>query len=222
MIKTSETIAELATALMGFQQQMTTLKKDSQGYGYKYISFDAVTDAIRAPLAAVGLAYTQIPTIPPVEFTGHIALTTRLMHISGEWIEETMIMPVPQVGKANEAQCYGAGLQYARRYALSSILGIAADEDVDAAPQPPPRKKAAPQFEDIHSANPQSNGARMPTEKMRKAFYAIGNELYGPDWETKRKELIIAATNREFESARNLTYDQMSRLIDGMKKKLEG
>jgi hypothetical protein len=221
-MNTSQTIAELATALMGFQQQMTTLKKDSQGYGYKYISFDAVTDAIRAPLAAVGLAYTQIPTIPPVEFTGHIALTTRLMHISGEWIEDTMIMPVPQVGKANEAQCYGAGLQYARRYALSSILGIAADEDVDAAPQPSPRKKATPQFDDLPSANPQSNGARMPTEKMRKAFYAIGNELYGQDWDSKRKELCLASTGELSDSSKDLNFDQMSRLIDGMKKKLEG
>jgi hypothetical protein len=217
MIKTSETIAELATALMGFQQQMKTLNKDSQGYGYKYISFDAVTDAIREPLAAVGLSYVQMPSIPPVEFTGHIGLTTRLMHISGEWLEDTMIMPIPQVGKANEAQCYGAGLQYARRYALSSMLGIAADEDVDAAPRPPARKQEAPKT----APKPESN-VRMPTEKMRKAFFAYGKEAYGPDWDDKRKKLVLSVTGELSDSSKDLNFEQMSRLIDGIKKKLEG
>jgi hypothetical protein len=217
MIKTSETIAELATALMGFQQQMTTLNKDSQGYGYKYISFDAVTDAIRKPLAAVGLSYVQMPAAPSVEFTGHVALTTRLMHISGEWLEGTMLLPIPQVGKSNDAQNYGAALTYARRYALTSMLGLAADEDVDAAPRPPARKQEAPKT----APKPESS-VRMPTENMRKAFFAIGKELYGPDWDSKRSQLTLAATGELSYSSKDLTFEQMSRLIDGMKKKLEG
>jgi hypothetical protein len=86
------------------------------------------------------------------------------------------------------------------------------------AQQPP-----APKFDDLKSAAPKrESNVRMPTEKMGKAFFAIGRELYGPDWDSKRKELCLAATGELSDSSKDLTFEQMSRLIDGMKKKLEG
>jgi recombination DNA repair RAD52 pathway protein len=92
-------------------------------------------------------------------------------------------------------------------------------------------RQEAPQFEDLPSASRQPSKevqtaraikSGMPTDKMRKAFYAIGNELYGPDWDSKRKELCLASTGELSDSSKDLNFDQMSRLIDGMKKKLEG
>jgi len=55
-------------------------------------------------------------------------LETVLMHASGEWVSsELAINPIK-----NEPQAIGSALTYARRYALSAILGIATDEDDDA------------------------------------------------------------------------------------------
>jgi hypothetical protein len=89
---------------------------------------------------------------------------------------------------------------------------------------PPPRHNAqrppAPKFEDLANEAAQSN-VKMPTDKMRKAFFVIGAELYGPDWEAKRKALVKSVTGELSDSSKDLTFDQMSRLIDGMKKKLE-
>jgi hypothetical protein len=134
MMKTSEQTNELIAALV--KVQLPTLPKGAQGYGYKYTPLDVVIEAMRQPLAKHGLSIVQFPATPPVEYFPAVALTTRLMHTSGQWLEDTMIMPVPQVGKANDAQNYGAALTYARRYALTSILCIAADEDVEANPIP--------------------------------------------------------------------------------------
>lgn len=129
-MKTSESIKEIATALARFQGKMFTLPKSASGYGYKYTPLDTVLDAIREPLAANDLGFIQLPCAAE---PGMVGLTTRLLHVSGEWIEDTMTIPIPKVGKANEAQVYGAALTYARRYALTAMLGIASDEDIDAA-----------------------------------------------------------------------------------------
>jgi hypothetical protein len=78
----------------------------------------------------------QFPETPPVEYHPAIALTTRIQHTSGQWQEATMMFPVSAAGNSNQTQSFGAALTYARRYALTSILCIAADEDVDANPIP--------------------------------------------------------------------------------------
>lgn len=129
-ILTSESINELAASLAKAQAVLQTMPKSASGYGYRYTPLDVVIEAIRAPLASAGLSYVQMPVASEA---GSVALVTRLMHTSGQWIESTLAIPVPQVGKSNSAQCYGAALTYARRYALTAMLGLAAEEDVDAA-----------------------------------------------------------------------------------------
>lgn len=227
-MNTSETLNELPQALASFQSTLTTLPKDATGYGYKYMPIDTVVEAIRESLAQCGLSFVQMPTRADAQYMPAVALTTRLMHNSGEWLEDTLVIPVPQVGKANVTQNYGAALHYARRYALTSMLGIVADEDVDAAPHPPKKqqKESAPSFDDIPSASKRNgNGVTAnqmkPSEKQVKAFFAIGKELYGPDWDDKRPALVKSVTNGRSDSAQHLSREEISKLIDGMKGKLE-
>ena len=59
-------------------------------------------------------------------------LTTRVFHESGEWLEDQILMTDTELqGKANDTQKLGASITYFRRYVLSSIFGVSADEDVD-------------------------------------------------------------------------------------------
>ena len=120
-MKTSEQISELAAALAAAQGMMENaiMNRTNPHFKTKYADLAAVLNAARKPLSANGLAIVQ--TI------GDGVLHTRLLHTSGQWIASEH--PLPMSGKPQEI---GSALTYARRYSLSALIGIAADEDDDA------------------------------------------------------------------------------------------
>jgi hypothetical protein len=90
----------------------------------KYASLASVQQAAR-PIFDHGLSYVQLP-----DYDGQLVrLTTRLQHESGEFIEFTTSAPLAP-GK-QQIQALGSTISYLRRYALSSLLGIAAGDDDD-------------------------------------------------------------------------------------------
>lgn len=146
-MKMSEQLNELSMALVKAQAEFEPLSKSASGYGYKYVPFDAIISATRPILAKHGLAFVQLPT--RAQASGVVGLTTRLIHASGQWLEDTAEYPVPDVGRSNDAQAYGAAITYARRYALSALLGLATDEDTDGTTK---RSKPAPKPAGLPSA----------------------------------------------------------------------
>ncbi|HEX7720431.1 MAG TPA: ERF family protein, partial [Woeseiaceae bacterium] len=65
--------------------------------------------------------------------TREMEMTTFLLHTSGQWMRETLTIPLPKV----DAQGYGSAVTYARRYALQSALGLSPeDDDGNAASRP--------------------------------------------------------------------------------------
>jgi len=54
-----------------------------------------------------------------------VEVETRLLHSSGQWMGDTITVPV---GKP-DAQGVGSALTYARRYALASFAGVAPEDD---------------------------------------------------------------------------------------------
>jgi hypothetical protein len=121
----SEQTADLAAALAKAQGQMraAAFNKTNPHFKNKYADLAAVIDAIRAPLADNGLSYTQTTEIRDSGF----ALVTTLRHSTGQWVASEY--PLPMAAKPQEL---GSALTYARRYSLSAIACIAADEDDDA------------------------------------------------------------------------------------------
>ena len=121
----SESIIKLAEALSKAQGQIKGAIKDASNPFFKsdYSTLHAVWEACRKPLSDNGLAVVQLPT----ESADFVCLETILMHSSGEWISGKIQMkPVK-----NDPQSIGSCLTYARRYALSAIVGIAPLEDDD-------------------------------------------------------------------------------------------
>jgi len=118
----SNTISELAKALVVFHVKVDTIKKDAKNPFFKstYASLPNILEGINEPLIESGLSVAQFPT-------GENGLTSILLHESGEFISaEYQMRPVK-----DDPQGRGSCITYQRRYALASILGLNIDEDDD-------------------------------------------------------------------------------------------
>ena len=126
-MKTSEHVSELFEALAKSQGEIQAAKMDSVNpfFKSKYADLNSVWAACRIPLTKNGLSVIQSPEVDIEQ--QRVILVTRLCHSSGQWVEnELSVIP----GKS-DIQGIGAVITYMRRYALSSMVGISADEDTD-------------------------------------------------------------------------------------------
>lgn len=138
-MRQSETIAELATALAKAQGQIEDATKDglNPAFRSKYADLAAVRAVIREPLAANDLSIMQFPRTRQ----GTVEVETMLVHKSGEFVSETLEIPVAKF----DAHGIGSGITYGRRYGLMSILCLAAvDDDGNAAVEKAPAAPAKP------------------------------------------------------------------------------
>jgi len=119
----SNSIKEIAAALILFQMKVEKIKKDATNpfFKSKYASLSNIQDAISNPLAESGLTYSQFPD-------GDHGLTTIIMHgNSGEWIQSTYRMkPVK-----DDPQGIGSSITYQKRYAIAGALALNIDDDDD-------------------------------------------------------------------------------------------
>lgn len=126
----SAVIDELSVALITFQQEMPQVKKGNTAevvmksggkYKYKY-----------ADLADVFIAALPVATrngLGILQGFSDGKLQTRLIHKSGQWIEDDGL----QLPTNLTPQELGAAVTYFRRYGSLAALGIAPEEDDDAA-----------------------------------------------------------------------------------------
>jgi hypothetical protein len=130
-------VTNLATALLEAQKAMPAIHKDSKAdvptktgksFSYTYLSLQGLLGIVVPVLNEHGLAVLQTPSLRD---DGQQVLITTLLHgESGEqFTGETPLV----LNGAQTPQTWGGAVTYARRYALTSLLGIAADEDDDGA-----------------------------------------------------------------------------------------
>ena len=159
-MNSSESTSNLLKALVEAAPELTAISKSKQAYGYKYATLDSRIDMLRSVLPKHGLWFMQMPT----RSNDSSVLTTRVFHTSGEWIEDSIQMTETTLqGKVNDTQRLGASITYFRRYALSAIFGVAADEDVDGNIEQPRSKPAEP------PVRAQEKPQQSPEDKKRKA-----------------------------------------------------
>lgn len=121
---------DIAAALAKAQAQIKTAIKDTKGQigqnrAYKYADLGSVFDACKKALNDNHIAIVQ-----RTDFNGpEIWLETMLLHASGDNITGRYPLRPTQ----DTPQAYGSALTYARRYALSAMVGVVADEDDDGA-----------------------------------------------------------------------------------------
>lgn len=155
-MRASETITALAPALVKAAAQLSPVAKDATNPAFRnrYATLDAIMEQVRPVLASHGLAVVQSMTQPETvdgRVVG-VAIETRILHTSGEWIAGVVTLPVDKA----TAQGVGSAMSYGRRYGLSALLGLTADDDDgNAASQRP----AAPREEVRRAAAPQASAA---------------------------------------------------------------
>jgi hypothetical protein len=156
MMNTSIELKQITAALVAFHKEVGKIAKDARNPFFKssYASLSGILDSINEPLTNNGLSIVQFPD-------GENGLTTRLCHISGEWMEATYSMrPVK-----DDPQGRGSAITYQRRYAIGAVLSLNIDEDDDG--------NSSSGTNDKQASNGQQNGSNNtppPTPKDDKPW----------------------------------------------------
>lgn len=201
----------LASALLEVQKNLPSLPKDATNphFKNKYVSLETLLTKVIPVLNEQGLVFVQHPTT----LDGQPALRTRIIHAaSGEFEEDTMYL----LGK-DDPQGQGAALTYARRYAMTAVLGLGGDPDDDGN-----RANGQP------VATPESVRAELadkPTDRQIKAGHTIADKLIKAGAFTNAE--FIESLGKEYgtEHLSELSKGQISDLLSRLKAKekaLEG
>ena len=121
----SETLKELATALSAAQAEFSAVPKESANpfFKSKYADLATVVQVATPVLTKHGLSISQHIS----NEAGVDTLTTYLLHSSGEYIANSMVLHLPK----SDPQGQGSAVTYGRRYAYMAVLGLVADNDDD-------------------------------------------------------------------------------------------
>ena len=150
----STDITQLAKAMLAVQKQLTPATRDATNpyTRSRYATLNAVMDACKSALLDNGVWLTQI-TVP--SDPGTIALLTKLTHAeTGQYQASVTVLPL------QKPDCQGAGsaITYARRYALTAMLGMVTEDDDDGkGAKLPPRPTRS-----IPSSQPQAQPQDQP------------------------------------------------------------
>lgn len=141
-----DALVALFAALVKAQAEFPVIPKNSRAeiptktggkYSFRYADLGDVIAGCSPVLKKHGLAVLQFPSH---DGQGRSTLTTYIIHESGESLSHDMLL----IGEGPDPKTQGTAITYARRYAYCAVLGVVADEDIDAAqgvdrsPAPPP------------------------------------------------------------------------------------
>jgi hypothetical protein len=159
-------IDQLAAALVGAQAEFAAIPKTAENpfFHSKYADLATVVSHTQPILAKHGLAVAQFPTT----LDGDPALTTWLLHSSGQSLKDTMRLCAAK----NDPQGQGAAITYARRFAYMAVLGLVADADDDGN-----TATRAKQNEPIAKAKTPADAARDKLSALMKLHKLDGKKL---------------------------------------------
>ena len=146
---TSEKIDLIAPALLAAQKEIGNATKNAKNPHFKnnYADLGAVIDAVKEPLNKNGIVILQSLSGGIAE-SNSLHLTTRLLHTSGQRIDDVAWSPLPKA----DPQGVGSATTYLRRYSLAAMLCITQEDDDGVAAMP--AKPAAPAKPKVESTKP--------------------------------------------------------------------
>ena len=202
----SAEIGEIAAALSVAQAEINPAEKNATNphLKNKYANISAIYDAVREVLPRHGLCVVQ--TMLPTDGTRAHVRTT-LAHKSGQWFASECVMPLDRQGGA---QGMGSAITYARRYSLSAILGVVADEDDDGNGAQGRNNKA--QIEKDRAAA-KDNNPNPPSDPQRKMFMSMMSKKHNGNRDAILDDLS-KYFGRKIASSNELTKAEISEMIE--------
>jgi hypothetical protein len=195
-------VDKLIPAFIAAQGQIEGASKDKKNdhFRSKYADLGAVWVACRDALQANGIGVLQWPTSAP---SGSIGLRTTLVHMSGQSMQDTFYMPLKD---ATNSQAAGSALTYARRYALSAIMGICPVDDDGNAASAAPRASKGP--------------AQAPAKDWTVDIINTRNNFLGAKTKEIKKEIFMSVRGSEMpEPEKTNLLTEFGAAIKGMKDK---
>lgn len=141
MMKTSDSITNLASALAKMQAELGIISKSGENKfdKYTYATLEDYIKGTRDTLSKYGFfliasveSLTQLSDRTTrnggLEHAVQISLTIRLIHQSGEWVETRCIGE----GQDRADKAVYKAITGARKYAIASVLGLATSDDPEA------------------------------------------------------------------------------------------
>lgn len=209
------TTQNLTEALSALQADLPVIPKantarvetrNGGSYSYAFADLATISREVLPRLAGLGLAWVCGPTL----VDGAFVLRWELRHVSGDSITGTY--PLPGNGTPQEL---GSAITYGRRYCLTSVVGIAPEDDDDgavASQRPAPRKAAAPRS--APGGKPRRGdheGPRPITEPMVKRLQIL-LEQGGITDRAQKLRYCENLAERPLSSSKDLTFEE-GRLI---------
>lgn len=150
---------EITKALIIFHSEVGNVAKNSTNpyFKSKYGDLNSYLSVIKEPLQKAGLSFSQVMI--------HNGLKTIISHISGEFIESVFTCE----SLPSDVQKLGAWFTYMRRYQLSAILGLnAEDNDGNDAIQPVKQQKQEYSLQELKDkAELMYKSFTSPSEKLK-------------------------------------------------------
>lgn len=139
MSRRSDQVDQIAPAFLKAQAAMKSVSKSATNPHFKsaYATLEDVMAACKEPLAAQGIAILQ--SGDEADDAG-ITIVTTLLHVSGQWIEGRVRLPLEK----GTAQAAGSAVSYGRRYCLAALVGLVSEDDDDGNAASSPKQQRAP------------------------------------------------------------------------------
>jgi hypothetical protein len=160
----------LFKALADFQQEVPTIHKGTQGYGYSYADLPKIFEVINPLMQKHGLGFTQC-------LNGNDLVTIIFHSESEEKLESVTPIPLVQLKGMNDYQSFGSGITYFRRYCLSAMLGLVTDKDTDASGEQTGKKLPTLTDERFENALKSIEDGKMTAEKLKTMFTLTEKQL---------------------------------------------
>jgi len=202
-------------AIARFHRECPPIKKDKfvankrdGSVRYSYASLDTILSTINPIMVECGLSYSWDTEISE----DRLKVFCKISHINGHQEVVQVSSPLDESEYMSKIQRTGSSTTYLKRYALCNALGITADEDDDAQPQPPPKRKS---FDpDAPFETDEESYTKIP--KKKQATAATPELIINTINEAKTLERLDKIKERidSGEATKNFTNEQKDNIIN--------
>jgi len=177
------------------QSKIKVLKENRNDFGkYNYRSCEDILHVAKPIINSLGMTLTLTDEVKLIGERYYICATAQIYDGAHSFSNQAYAREGDSQSGMSPAQITGSSSSYARKYALSGLLGLDDEKDPDTNQPQPRQQNQAPQ--NVNRQNPSASSQPLASEAQKKAMKSMGISF--PDNVTKSQasELIGQANKR--------------------------